>query len=156
VDNGDISAGAAREIFRVALVGGEDDLRVDGPATESLRRQVIVERLGREPRPPAVRHPVRYHVTETLDLLAVAGAPHLGCARCGHVLCAARENYKAHALRRDRPIQAANPLIGDPGRFIDAAVQFRQFYCPACGGLLENEVCRAEDPLLWDIELSAD
>jgi acetone carboxylase gamma subunit len=35
-------------------------------------------------------------------------------------------------------------------------VQFRQFYCPACGGLLENEVCRAEDPLLWDIELSAD
>jgi N-methylhydantoinase B len=156
VENGDISAAAARELFRVALIGGEDDLRVDGPATEAWRRAAIVERLGREPRPPALRHPVRYHVTETLDLLAVAGAPHLGCARCGHVLCAARENYKAHALRRDRPIQAANPLIGDPSRFIDAAVQFRQFYCPACGGLLENEVCRAEDPLLWDIELAAE
>ena len=67
-----------------------------------------------------------------------------------------RENYKLHALRIDRPIQAANPLIGDPSRFIDAAVQFRQFYCPDCGGLLENEVCRAEDPVLRDIELSVE
>lgn len=50
-------------------------------------------------------------------------------------------------------IQAANPLIGDPQRFIDDAVQFRQFCCPACGGLIENEVCRAQDPVLWDIEL---
>ncbi len=70
------------------------------------------------------------------------------------MLCPAREIYKAHALRIDRPIQAANPLIGDPQRFIDAAVQFRQFHCPACGGLLENEVSRAEDPLLQDIELA--
>ena len=56
--------------------------------------------------------------------------------------------------RLDRPIQAANPLIGDPQRFIDARVEFRQFYCPACGGLIENEVCRAGDPLLHDIELA--
>ena len=82
------------------------------------------------------------------------GARHLGCARCGHALCAARDNYKAHALRIDRPIQAANPLIDDPQRFIDAASQFRQFYCPACGGLIENEVSRAEDALLRDIELA--
>jgi hypothetical protein len=59
-----------------------------------------------------------------------------------------------HALRLDQPIQAANPLIGDPQRFIDAAVQFRQFCCPACGVLIENEVCRAEDPVLWDIQLT--
>jgi acetophenone carboxylase len=94
------------------------------------------------------------HLTEYLDLVVVNGARHLGCARCGHVLCDARENYKAHALRIDRPIQAANPLIGDPQRFIDAAVEFRQFYCPACGGLIENEVSRAEDPLLQDIQLA--
>ena len=93
-------------------------------------------------------------MTETLDLVSAGGDKRLACARCGSVLCHARENYKAHALRIDRPIEAANPLIGDPSRFIDAAVQFRQFYCPACGGLLENEVCRAEDPLLWDIELA--
>jgi N-methylhydantoinase B len=153
VEVGDISPEAARDIFRVALVGEEP--AVDHAATAALRRQAIVERLGREPlRPATPRPPVLLHLTEYLDLVMVGGAPHLACARCGRVLCAACENYKAHALRIDRPIQAANPLIGDPGRFIDAAVQFRQFYCPACGGLIENEVSRAEDPLLQDIELA--
>ncbi len=84
----------------------------------------------------------------------MGGRPHLACTRCGHPLCPARENYKAHALRVDRPIQVANPLIGDPQRFIDDPVAFRQFYCPECGGLIENEVSRAHDPLLWDIQLA--
>ena len=63
------------------------------------------------------------------------------------------ENYKLHCHRIDRPIQAANTLIGEPQRFIDDPVQFRQFCCPACGGLIENEVCRAQDAVLWDVEL---
>jgi acetone carboxylase gamma subunit len=92
-------------------------------------------------------------VTETLDLVSVGGRGHLGCSRCGWLLSRVGENYKAHALRIDRPIQVANPLIGDPRRFIDVDVEFRQFYCPECGRLLENEVCRAHDPLLWDIQL---
>jgi N-methylhydantoinase B len=148
----DISREAARDIFRVVLV--DDELEVDHAATAALRRQAIVDRLGREPRPPvSPRPPVLMHVTEYLDLVADDGGRKLACARCGHALCAVRDNYKAHALRLDRPIQAANPLIGDPQRFIDARVEFRQFYCPACGGLIENEVCRAGDPLLHDIEL---
>ncbi len=154
VELGDISLRAARELFRVVL---SDDLRVDHAATATLRRQALVERLGREPAPPRPdRPPVLRHVTEYLDLVLEAGEQRLACARCGNVLCAASENYKAHALRIDRPIQAANPLIGDPQRFIDDDVQFRQFYCPACGGLIENEVCRAQDPLLWDIQLAVD
>jgi N-methylhydantoinase B len=153
VEVGDISLEAARDIFRVALVG--DKPSVDHAATAAIRRQAIVDRLGREPSPPAgPRPPVLLRLTEYLDLVMVSGARHVACARCGAVLCTARENYKAHALRIDRPIQAANPLIGDPQRFIDAAVQFRQFYCPQCGGLIENEVSRAEDPLLRDIELA--
>jgi len=139
----------------VVLVG--DGPAVDAAATAALRRQAIVERLGREPRPPAApRVPALMQVTEYLDLVEIDGARHLACRRCGHPLCEAAGNYKARALRIDRPVQAANPLIGDPKRFIDARVEFRQFYCPACGGLLENEVCRAEDPVLWDIQLAAD
>ena len=155
VELGDISLAAARDIFRVVLLGTDDDLRVDEAATTALRHQVIVERLGREPLPPRTpRYPVLRHITETLDLVTNNGAMHLACARCGEVLCSAHDNYKAHVLRLDRPIQAANPLIGDPHRFIDAAVQFRQFCCPACGVLIENEVCRADDPVLWDIQLT--
>jgi N-methylhydantoinase B len=155
VELGDISRAAARDIFRVVLLGTDDDLRVDEAATTALRHQVIVQRLGREPLPPRTpRCPVLRHITETLDLVTDNGAAYLACARCGRVLCSAHDNYKAYALRLDRPIQVANPLIGDPHRFIDAAVQFRQFCCPACGVLIENEVCRAEDPLLWDIQLT--
>ena len=47
-------------------------------------------------------------------------------------------------------------LIGDPQRFIDDAVEFRQFCCPACGGLIEDEVCRAQDPVLHDMELEGE
>jgi len=155
VELGDVSPAAARDLFRVVLVGEGDDLRVDQAATTALRHQVIVERLGREPLPPRTpRCPVLRQVTESLDLVTDNGAPHLACSRCGHLLCSVQENYKAHARRIDRPIQASNPLIGDPQRFIDAEVQFRQFYCPACGVLIENEVCRATDPLLWDIQLT--
>jgi len=89
----------------------------------------------------------------SLDLVERDGTAWLACGRCGQPLCSARENYKLHCHRIDRPIQAANTLIGDPQRFIDDAVQFRQFCCPACAGLIENEVCRAQDPVLWDIEL---
>jgi hypothetical protein len=153
VEVDDISRGAARDIFKVVLVGDEPVVDVD--ATTALRRQAIVERLGREPNAPVSPRPtVIMQVTEALDLVDDAGTRRLACARCGHGLCGERESYKVHAHRIDRPIQAANPLIGDPQRFIDARVEFRQFYCPACGGLLENEVCRAGDPLLHDIELA--
>ena len=56
-------------------------------------------------------------------------------------------------MRNDLPIQAANPLVGDPARFIDPLPQFRQFCCPNCGLLIENEIAVAEDPLLRDVEI---
>jgi N-methylhydantoinase B len=150
----DISAGAARDIFRVALTGEGESLRVDRAATAALRRQARTERLGHEPRPHGgPRLPVVRHVTESLDLVDRAGAGWLACSRCGQPLGPVGENYKLHCRRLDRPIQAASPLIGDPQRFIDDAIQFRQFCCPACGRLVENEVSRAQDPLVHDIAL---
>ena len=83
---------------------------------------------------------------------AVVAAALIGVALLAR-LGPASENYKTHCHRIDRPIQSAGTLIGDPQRFIEDAVQFRQFCCPACGGLIENEVCRAQDPVLRDVEL---
>jgi N-methylhydantoinase B len=153
----DISPRAAREIFRVVLTGEGEALRVDAPATTELRLQALAERLGREPKPYAgPRLPVVRQITEYLDLVDRDGVRWLACSRCGQPLGSAGENYKLHCHRIDRPIQAASPLIGDPQRFIDDRVEFRQFCCPACGGLIENEVCRAQDPLLHDIDLTAE
>jgi N-methylhydantoinase B len=92
-------------------------------------------------------------ITEYLNLVERNSERWLACSRCGQPIGLAGENYKEHCHRIDRPVQTANPLIGEPRRFIDDPVQFRQFCCPACGGLVENEVCRAQDPILWDIEL---
>jgi N-methylhydantoinase B len=150
----DISARAAREIFGVVLVGEGEELRVDVEGTEALRRAALIQRLGREPRPYAgVRLPIVRRITEYLDLVERDGARWLACSRCKQPLGPAQENYKLHCHRNDRTIQAANTLIGEPHRFIDDTVHFRQFYCPGCGGLIENEVCRAQDALLHDVEL---
>ena len=48
---------------------------------------------------------------------------------------------------------AANPNIGDYKRYIDDRPMFRQFHCPGCGALIENEIARADDEVLRDIEL---
>jgi N-methylhydantoinase B len=150
----DISLRAAREIFGVALVGEGEGLQVDAAATMGIRRQALFERLGREPMPHAgPRLPLVRPITEYLDLVDREGVPWFACSRCGCPLGPVTDNYKAHCKRIDRPIHAASPLIGNPERFIDENVQFRQFSCPACGVLVENEVCRAQDPSLHDIAL---
>jgi acetone carboxylase gamma subunit len=139
------------------LAGEGEELRVDVEATAELRRRALVERLGREPRPysgPQLR--LIRQITEYLNLVQLGSEHWLACARCGQPLGPARENYKAHCRRIDRSIEAASLLIGEPLRFIDDAVQFRQFCCPACAGLIENEASRAGDAVLHDIELSTD
>ena len=61
------------------------------------------------------------------------------------------ENYKHHCLREDNPVSSSNPLIGDPARYIDDAVSFRQFYCTGCGSLIDNEIAVASDEVLHDL-----
>jgi N-methylhydantoinase B len=97
--------------------------------------------------------PIIRPITEHLDLIEVQGVAWLACSRCGKPLSSGSDNYKLRCHRLDLPIQIANSLIGEPQRFIEEEVRFRQFCCPACGGLIENEVCREKDPVLWDIEL---
>ena len=46
----------------------------------------------------------------------------------------------------------ANPNVGDR-LYIDNRPMFRQFFCPGCGALIENEIALADDPVLCDIEL---
>jgi len=92
---------------------------------------------------------VSLHATEGL---AVRGG-HWCCAKCAADLGSLKSNYKDRCARSDREIQASNPLVGNPHRFIDPLPQFRQFCCPGCGALIENEIAIAEDPVLRDVEL---
>jgi acetone carboxylase gamma subunit len=93
------------------------------------------------------------HVTDNLDLRREKGGLQLACSKCAASLGPLRDNYKDHCVRREADISTANPNIGDYRRYIDDRPVFRQFFCPGCGALIENEVARADDPVLRDIEL---
>jgi len=87
------------------------------------------------------------------ESVAVHDNKHYGCAKCGTDLGPVSHNYKDYCVRNDLPIQAANPIVGDPKRFIDPTPQFRQFCCPGCGLLIENEIAVADEPVLKDVEI---
>ena len=70
------------------------------------------------------------------------------CRNCGDDICDADENYKLHALVDRKELTEAGPLVNDPAEYVDDELEFRQYYCPGCGTLLENEVILADlDPV---------
>jgi N-methylhydantoinase B len=141
VENGDVSVEAARDIYGVVLNDPEETARL----REAKRRERIGSAAGKK-----LNGKVTLQATEGL---AVRGARWC-CAKCATDLGTLAENYKAGCVRKDLPIEASNPIVGDPRRFIDPQPQFRQFLCPGCGLIIENEIAVAEDPILADVELS--
>ncbi|MFC7216111.1 acetone carboxylase subunit gamma [Saliphagus sp. GCM10025334] len=89
------------------------------------------------------------HLAET----TVDGARVIVCRRCEEVLCSSDENYKRHALCDRKPLPEAGSLVNDPTEFVDDEMEFRQYYCPGCATLLENEVILAELDPIHDKEL---
>ena len=145
VANGNVSEKAAREIYGVILDNKE--------LTEHERQSRRKQRLQKATAPFSPAKPLGGQETlRATDALAVRGG-HWCCAKCAADLGPVKRNYKERCARSDLPIQASNPLVGDPRRFIDPLPQFRQFSCPSCGALIENEIAVAEDPLLRDVEL---
>ena len=98
-------------------------------------------------------------VRQVTAKLSVRKAPEGGrhkrwcCAACSTDLGPSTENYKLGCARTDAPIASSNPNVGDWKRYIDQKPVFRQFFCPGCGSLIENEIARADDPLLVDVEV---
>ena len=77
------------------------------------------------------------------------------CAGCANDLGPTSENYKLACTMLESPVTASNPHVGDPKRYIDPVPVFRQFFCPSCGRLIENEIALSGDPILQDIEIAA-
>ncbi len=152
LDNFAVTPAAAREIFGAVLDNRD---QIDRAATEKRRAEIRVavaaEYSG--PAPRTLNGEIVTQASDTLHVRANGGESHWACARCSTDLGPVSQNYKEACLRRDRPVSASNPLVGDPSRFIDDEVQFRQFHCPSCGGLVENEISVASDAVLADIIL---
>jgi N-methylhydantoinase B len=141
INNGDVSAMAARAIYGVVLG--------DAGATGKEREKLRLARIVKAPSSEKVEGKVKVRATENLEIKGSRWC----CARCSTDLGPSKGNYKAGCVRNDLPIEASNPIAGDPKRFIDPLPQFRQFCCPGCGLAIENEIAIESDPLLKDVEL---
>jgi N-methylhydantoinase B len=150
VDDRCVSLAAARDIYGVVING---DGTVDAMATRKRRQSRREANRVRDREIVRLGGDIVSHLTDSLDLRREKEGVHIACARCKADLGPARGNYKDRCVRRDADITAANPNIGDYRRYIDDRPIFRQFFCPGCGALIENEVARESDPVLQDIEL---
>jgi N-methylhydantoinase B len=150
VDSRSVSVAAAREIYGV-VIDAVGQLDLDASARLRAGR-----RDARRRKDGPVKHlkgKVIAKTTDSLELRREAGRVHVCCSRCAADLGSVRDNYKDHCVKAELDIGAANPNIGDWRRYIDDRPVFRQFYCPGCGALVENEVARENDEVLRDIEL---
>ena len=150
VDERNVSPAAALEIYGVVLDG---DGRVDTEASAKLRAARREANRRKDGQVARLDGAVVAHLTAALDLRRDARGTRIACARCRADLGETAGNYKHACVRRDGDITSANPNIGDYRRYIDDRPVFRQFFCPGCGALIENEVARENDPVLHDIEL---
>jgi acetone carboxylase gamma subunit len=84
------------------------------------------------------------------------------CRRCGHEIADARGNYKRGLLVHERdPREVHRPLL-DPERYEFTFgpdpmwVRIVEYYCPACGQMIEVEYLPPGHPPLYDIEVDID
>jgi N-methylhydantoinase B len=145
-----ITIEAARDIYGAVV---DEQGRVDDAATavERARRRRLRVNGGA---PPARHGELVFEASSCLDVRHDANGQYWACHKCHAALGPADSNYKDHCVRENNAVAVSNPLIGDPSRFVDDAVEFRQFYCRGCGALIDNEVAVSADAVLHDLRLA--
>ena len=101
---------------------------------------------------------MRVRITEYLEL-DLEGEQWC-CRRCGHVLMDARENYKKGCLVAERPLDEIHPPLTEGQAYSFCPdpdfCRLLEFYCPGCGGMIENEYLPPGHPITHEIELDID
>ncbi|MCF8120665.1 MAG: acetone carboxylase subunit gamma [Deltaproteobacteria bacterium] len=82
------------------------------------------------------------------------------CHRCGYILMDARENYKKGCLVAEKPLTDIHPPLNEGQAYSFCPdpdfCRLLEFYCPGCGGMIENEYLPPGHPITHDIELDID
>ncbi|MFK7965470.1 MAG: acetone carboxylase subunit gamma [Burkholderiaceae bacterium] len=131
------------------------DDQLDEAATEQLRARRRDARRRKDGKVTRAKGRVVAQLSDNLSLRQARGTVRICCVKCAADLGPLGSNYKTSCEQIDREITAANPNIGDWQRYIDERPVFRQFCCPGCGALIENEVARESGPVLWDTQIEA-
>jgi len=160
VANKIISAEVAARIYGVIIKDGA----IDAPASEERKKAIRAERIRRASPPQDALSPqpspngtplTRLHdVAEELELVAIGPERYIACRDCGHFICAGSGNYKLGAARIDGSLMEIDAeLFPDPANEFDVPIVYREYLCPNCGVLLENELVRADEAPVWDVHL---
>ncbi|MDA0823494.1 MAG: hydantoinase B/oxoprolinase family protein [Proteobacteria bacterium] len=148
-----VTEATAQEVYGAVL---NADGQVDVAATRERRKKIRAARVAKHAMPTVIRSgSLVFEAGSGLNVLADGDDHYWACATCSTELGLAGSNYKDGCIREDHPVSDSNPLIGAPERFIDDLVTFRQFFCPGCGRLIDNEVAVDSDPVLADITVAA-
>ena len=148
-----ITPAAALTMYGAIVVGAGT---IDIDATAAYRAEIRAVRVRRAQKPARIREgTLLFEASVSLYARQDRDGAFWACAKCSTDLGSTKNNYKDLCLREDHPVSASNPLIGDPSRFIDDEVTFRQFCCPGCGTQIDNEIAVARDPVLCDIAILA-
>ncbi len=137
----------AAHLIYGAVLG--DDGRVDRDRTDAERARIRAARVNGGA--PLRMGELSFEASMALNVMRDEAGSYWACSKCSAELGPVTENYKDGCIREDNEVSSSNPLIGDPARFIDDPVAFRQFYCSGCGTLVDNEVAVCADPILRDI-----
>ena len=142
-----VTAAAARSLYG-AIVNEQGMVDVEATASERarIRRGRLNGGAGK-----SRQGELLFQASTCLDAKRDDHGCFWACGKCSADLGPMDENYKLHCLREDNSVSSANPLIGDPARYIDDAVTFRQFFCTGCGSLIDNEIAVASDEVLHDL-----
>ena len=147
LDDYAVTAAAARDIYGAVV---SNDGRVDALATAEKRGKIRRDRVNGGA-PQAREGEIAFSATSGLDMRKDGAGRYWACNKCAADLGPANENYKDYCLREDNAVSSSNPLIGEPGAFIDDKAEFRQFFCRGCGTLIDNEIAVSTDPILFDL-----
>ena len=155
VRNNTVTVTSARAIYGVVV--DSDTAEADAAATRDLRESTRRKRVttgGKVAK--KIAGEILMELSENLQIRSTGSVPQYCCAKCATDLGSISGNYKDECLRESQSVVHAAPLAGDPHRFIDPEPEFRRFFCPGCGALIEAEVAISSDAPLRDITLEPD
>ena len=93
---------------------------------------------------------------ENLEIVETDTGQTVQCKKCGEGICDLEDPYKESLVQAIRPVTDANQLLVDPSNYIDDEMEYREYYCPGCGLMIETEIVLADREPVADKELRPD
>ncbi len=157
-----VSRETAERFYGVAL--DAKGKSVERAATEERRKEIRATRR-REAKPPSGktssvedsagkgwRTALRFHAV--LEIAVDGNRPMIRCSRCGHLFCAAEENYKLYALHRVVDLNDFMPYPLPSGERYYG--EYHEYFCPGCATQLQIDLfcpTLGGEAVLWDTRI---